>query len=303
MSTLTTSTLDSEWQSVAHAVRAEVGDDVFEAWFANVRVEYYKSTSNTVCLSVANKSIQNLVSKHVNLLTKLWNEERGQLVKIKIITRPITTGRQPKPKSGRTRTIPVRQTATPDMIGFTSAARGPECNNQAAGCATDEATDEDYSALLEALINQAEPTGIIGFPPTSANPNRGDQKTKGSADGAVSNDTDGQTDNEALLAEPVKIEAEVIIMAFCLRYRISKVDIVSARRTKLLIEPRHAAMYMTKRLTPLSLPDIGRCFGGRNHTTVLHAVRKIESLIENDPTFAEEMREIEEQLREQYAVA
>jgi chromosomal replication initiator protein len=48
-------------------------------------------------------------------------------------------------------------------------------------------------------------------------------------------------------------------------------------------------MYLAKVLTPRSLPEIGRRFGGRDHTTVLHAVRKIEGLIDGDTTLAEEI--------------
>ena len=57
----------------------------------------------------------------------------------------------------------------------------------------------------------------------------------------------------------------------------------SKKKTKALIQPRHTAMYMTRQLTDLSLPEIGRHFGGRDHTTVLHAVQKLENIVKNDP--------------------
>ncbi|HEV8027196.1 MAG TPA: helix-turn-helix domain-containing protein, partial [Stellaceae bacterium] len=53
--------------------------------------------------------------------------------------------------------------------------------------------------------------------------------------------------------------------------------------------PRQVAMYLCKQLTPRSLPEIGRKFGGRDHTTVMHAVRKIEELRGNDRTLAEDI--------------
>lgn len=63
-------------------------------------------------------------------------------------------------------------------------------------------------------------------------------------------------------------------------YGVSVMDVLSHRRTADVMRPRQIAMYLAKTLTLRSLPEIGRRFGGRDHTTVLHAVRKIEALIE-----------------------
>jgi chromosomal replication initiator protein len=62
--------------------------------------------------------------------------------------------------------------------------------------------------------------------------------------------------------------------------------------------PRQVAMYLAKTLTLRSLPEIGRRFGGRDHTTVLHAVRKIESLVGNDNVLAEEIELLKRLLQE-----
>jgi chromosomal replication initiator protein len=61
-------------------------------------------------------------------------------------------------------------------------------------------------------------------------------------------------------------------------YRIRAAEMVSARRAREVARPRQVAMYLAKQLTPRSLPEIGRRFGGRDHTTVIHAVRQIEKL-------------------------
>lgn len=66
-------------------------------------------------------------------------------------------------------------------------------------------------------------------------------------------------------------------------FDVPKVDMLSIRRTARVVLPRQIAMYLCKLLTSLSLPHIGRKFGGRDHTTVLHAVRKIERLRQEDP--------------------
>jgi chromosomal replication initiator protein len=55
-------------------------------------------------------------------------------------------------------------------------------------------------------------------------------------------------------------------------------DMMSARRAREVARPRQVAMYLAKKLTPRSLPEIGRRFGGRDHTTVMHAVKRIDEL-------------------------
>ncbi|MGA7810306.1 helix-turn-helix domain-containing protein, partial [Bradyrhizobium sp.] len=72
-------------------------------------------------------------------------------------------------------------------------------------------------------------------------------------------------------------------------YRITRNDICSARRTKNVVMPRMVAAYLCKLLTPLSLPTIGRKFGGRDHTTILHAVRKLTRLVRDDAAVARDV--------------
>jgi len=72
-------------------------------------------------------------------------------------------------------------------------------------------------------------------------------------------------------------------------YNIKMPDMHSARRSRNVARPRQVAMYLAKQLTSRSLPEIGRKFGGRDHTTVMHAVRKIEELMEEDPQIAQDV--------------
>ena len=71
-------------------------------------------------------------------------------------------------------------------------------------------------------------------------------------------------------------------------YKIKIIEMHSKRRTRTLVRPRQIAMSLAKELTSMSLPDIGNAFGGRDHTTVLHACRKVAELKEEDPTFNRE---------------
>ena len=73
---------------------------------------------------------------------------------------------------------------------------------------------------------------------------------------------------------------------------------VVERRTAAVVRPRQIAMYLSKVLTLRSLPEIGRRFGGRDHTTVLHAVRKIEKQLHDDHTLSDEVELLKRMLQE-----
>ena len=79
-------------------------------------------------------------------------------------------------------------------------------------------------------------------------------------------------------------------------YRIRKAEMTSARRAREVARPRQVAMYLSKQLTPRSLPEIGRRFGGRDHTTVIHAVRQIEKLRQSDAELDADIRLLTRQL-------
>jgi chromosomal replication initiator protein len=90
-------------------------------------------------------------------------------------------------------------------------------------------------------------------------------------------------------AEPRRVKIEDIQKVVSRHYNVSKADLLSSRRTRTIVRPRQIAMYLSKTLTPRSLPEIGRRFGGRDHTTVLHAVRKVEEMMQGDQHLAEEI--------------
>jgi chromosomal replication initiator protein len=89
--------------------------------------------------------------------------------------------------------------------------------------------------------------------------------------------------------EPKRVKIEDIQRTVARQYNVSRSDLLSSRRTANVVRPRQIAMYLAKTLTLRSLPEIGRRFGGRDHTTVLHAVRKIEGLVDTDSALAEEI--------------
>ncbi|UFZ02282.1 chromosomal replication initiator protein DnaA [Bradyrhizobium ontarionense] len=98
--------------------------------------------------------------------------------------------------------------------------------------------------------------------------------------------------------EPKRIKIEDIQRVVARQYNVSRSDLLSSRRTANVVRPRQVAMYLAKTLTLRSLPEIGRRFGGRDHTTVLHAVRKIEALVGKDTALNDEVETLKRQLQE-----
>jgi chromosomal replication initiator protein len=86
-----------------------------------------------------------------------------------------------------------------------------------------------------------------------------------------------------------RVKIEDIQRVVAKHFNVSKQDLLSSRRTRTIVWPRHVAMYLAKTLTPRSLPEIGRRFGGRDHTTVLHAVRRVEECLRTDAALTQEI--------------
>ncbi len=79
-----------------------------------------------------------------------------------------------------------------------------------------------------------------------------------------------------------RVRIDDILKIVSRHFKIPRTDILSSRRSRDVVRPRQIAMYLAKSLTSRSLPEIGRRFGGRDHTTVLHSVRKVEQLMRDD---------------------
>ncbi|MGI9412027.1 MAG: chromosomal replication initiator protein DnaA [Hyphomicrobiales bacterium] len=94
------------------------------------------------------------------------------------------------------------------------------------------------------------------------------------------------------LVNPVhtqRVKIDDILRIIGKHFNVPKADLLSPRRARSIVRPRQIGMYLAKTLTTRSLPEIGRRFGGRDHSTVLHAVRKIESLMQEDDKLAREV--------------
>ncbi len=102
-------------------------------------------------------------------------------------------------------------------------------------------------------------------------------------------DTAHEVLHDVLKAHDRKISIQEIQKRVCEHYSIRIAEMSSARRARNIARPRQVAMFLAKQLTSKSLPDIGRHFGDRDHTTVMHAVSRINELIGQDAAFAEDV--------------
>ncbi|WP_161491907.1 helix-turn-helix domain-containing protein [Bradyrhizobium centrolobii] len=88
-----------------------------------------------------------------------------------------------------------------------------------------------------------------------------------------------------------------IKLCVCRHFKISPIDMDSPRRAMNLALPRQVAMYLARTLTPRTFPEIAKRFGGRDHSTAVHAAQKIARMIESDRSFAATVRKLEAQFR------
>jgi len=98
--------------------------------------------------------------------------------------------------------------------------------------------------------------------------------------------------------EARRVRIEDILRIVSRHYKVPRNDLLSSRRSRDVVRPRQIAMYLAKALTSRSLPEIGRRFGGRDHTTVLHSVRKVEQMIKDDGDLAQEIELLKRMLEE-----
>jgi hypothetical protein len=96
-------------------------------------------------------------------------------------------------------------------------------------------------------------------------------------------------------------KVEFIQKVVCHHFNLVRRDLLSGRRTADVVYPRQVAMFLCKEFTKRSLPEIGRRFGGRDHTTVLHSIRKIEAAEKTKAKVAADLKAIRDQIRSEHS--
>ncbi len=103
--------------------------------------------------------------------------------------------------------------------------------------------------------------------------------------------------SDILRASDRKLTIEEIQRKVAEHYNIRLSDMIGPKRLRAIARPRQVAMYLAKQLTPRSLPEIGRRFGGRDHTTIMHGVRKIEDLMATDSQLSDDLLRLKRSLQ------
>jgi chromosomal replication initiator protein len=100
--------------------------------------------------------------------------------------------------------------------------------------------------------------------------------------------------------EPIKPVAspERIQEGIAAAWRVRPEALSAKTRTRTVTEARHVAMYAMRKMLEMPLSEIGACFGGRDHSTVLYSIRKVERRIELDPAFRDRVRDVMQEIRE-----
>ena len=93
-----------------------------------------------------------------------------------------------------------------------------------------------------------------------------------------------------------KVTIDLIQTIVCKYFKISKNEMLSSRRSRYLVRPRQTAIYLTKILTSKSLPEIGREFSNRDHTTIIHSVKTIEKIKDSDPEMVDNINKLKNQI-------
>jgi len=93
-----------------------------------------------------------------------------------------------------------------------------------------------------------------------------------------------------------RVTIDLIQTMVCKFFKISKNEMLSSRRSRYLVRPRQTAIYLTKILTSKSLPEIGREFSNRDHTTIIHSVKTIEKIKEKDPEMVDNINKLKNQI-------
>ena len=93
-----------------------------------------------------------------------------------------------------------------------------------------------------------------------------------------------------------KVSVDLIQATVCRYFKINKSEMLSSRRSRYLVRPRQTAIYLTKILTSKSLPEIGREFANRDHTTVIHSVKTVEKLKSQSLEFSQNLDSLKNQI-------
>lgn len=263
-----------DWDAAKKTIKSAVGQEVYSVWLESLRFE--RLEGDAMHLSVRNATTKDWIVRHyADKILKALSREYGHIGTLEISARdgPFIRKGKPEPK-------PVAISRKLDA-GLPRGVKAPE----PPAITTRELDQWEYipAGVLPELV--ALVMHIPDFTPAML----------------------GQPDGPLTTVDPFlfldgampRVPIENIQRLVALHYKVPKNELLTNRRTRTIVKPRQVAMYLAKIMTPRSLPEIGRRFGGRDHTTVLHAVRKIEDLSSRDKVFARELEYLRKKIWEE----
>jgi chromosomal replication initiation ATPase DnaA len=277
------------WMRIRRRLRAELGEEVFSSWFGCLELDAL--SDQDVYLSVPTKFLKSWIQSHYvdRILPTLASEFPAinrVSINVRSSTRPATA---------------CAAGGLPDLVAGagTDSARGREITPFAPSLPMGPSGATTSSSKRPALAESCEAEALTGSP-LDRRLIFSNFLAHASLNGAPLRMETAELAIRDLVRtpDPKKVKIEDIQKLVASHFNVSRGDILSARRTASVVRPRQIAMYLSKLLTPRSLPEIGRRFGGRDHTTVLHAVRKITGLVTTDGSLSEEIELLKRMLLE-----
>jgi chromosomal replication initiation ATPase DnaA len=252
------------WSRVRPRLRAAVGEAVWSTWMRSLDVVAIDTVKAT--LSVPNRGVQSWIdAHHMGDVLTAWQAEIPEIGEVSVILRTPLSHLIEKPSAA----APVA--GCESML--TPAVLPPQIEQPAPSLSA--VMMLAMSAMLTDTFRAAVDRAVAKM----------EEMAK----------TDQMERRETDIAPIKLIDIQRVV---CAHFDVTRVDLLSSRRTWNVVRPRQIAMYLAKTMTTKSLPEIGRQFGKKDHTTVLHAVRKIEALVGNDNVLAEEVESLKRQLQD-----
>lgn len=312
------STQEHQWARVRAQLEARLGSDIFKGFCE--RIQLATITENVIILTVSSEFLQNWVIDHYGeLLFKLWENETGithniriGVRKVKGFKKPVQVPEKPVPQitaSKQKRAKDLFKKSTKIFQKKTLAvvteheAREPVAEDTIFKQFTQPTNPGSETELrfqilcfrleIEQLRKKVMVEEIVlnSIAKTSVNLTAMLQVFQWSVEYTRKHGRQifpSRIQSYLFECVDVKLRVADIQLITALHFGVPVSEILNNRRTRRVVRPRQIAMWLCRQLTQKSLPEIGRRFGGRDHTTTLHGLRKIDELLEKDSdgTFA-----------------
>lgn len=272
------------WARTRERLRGAIGADAFAAFAASLALDRIDGT--TVHLTVATRFLRRWVEAHyVGALRTAFAAENVAVERVVVAARSLGGVSPPAARVESEIVIPVQSAAPAPTMARSVSADDPLSPRSRLAALSDR--HAGFAMLAEAIETVA--SAALRSPRDIEAVLTRLMMRHAVVDQPLTVDLTRAVIDETTSGAPRVPRIETIQTVVAARYGVTRRDLQSARRTSGVVRPRQIAMYLAKSMTLKSLPEIGRCFGGRDHTTVLHAVRKIDRLRREDGAVSDQL--------------